>query len=124
MSDDIVGKNLLEQRREQLEYSIDGIKHYAVKGKYHVALQEIAESCYQRQLRFMFHLFLFHLFTFLLKLLFDVSETRASCFEEIFEHAQTAGLNEHRAVGAEVHAHTVWFSERPVVASGVCRVSL
>ena len=31
MSDDIVGKNLLEQRREQMEYGINGIKHYAIK---------------------------------------------------------------------------------------------
>ena len=42
-----------------MEYGIDDIEHYAIKGKYHVALQEIAESCYERQFRFSLFSFLF-----------------------------------------------------------------
>ena len=36
-----------------MDDGIDEIKHNAVKGKYHVTLQEIAESWYQRQFGFL-----------------------------------------------------------------------
>ena len=39
--------------------------------------------------------------------------------KQILEHAATARLGEHGAVGADTHAHIIGFAERPVVA---CRV--